>query len=608
MTRSLERDPTTGDLWIRFGFDAQLLTVVRSLPGRRWQPSTRRWVVPAQFLTEAAARLLPLGFQASEAVNECLERSRSSSASDSHRAGPPNDGAAVRSGVSPLDAPTAGARPDASRPEPADSLFPASAPSRDVAPRPLDAPAESPTLRVSELNQRVRSVLAASFSRSVWVTGEVVGFDRNAHKRHLYFQIAEKAEGDDRPVAVVNAVLFEGKRQEIFGRLQRSDPPLELRDGVRIRVRVGVDLFVPRGSYQVIIEDIDPEFTHGDIARRRERILAELGRRGIADRNRSLELPVLPFRVGLITSRESDAYNDFVHELERSGFAFVVSVHDSHVQGDRLEADVLRALDWFRARADQFDVLVIVRGGGARTELMAFDSLPLGVAVATHPLKVLVGIGHQRDAGVLDAIARSEKTPTAVAQCLVASAEREVRRLDEAIRRLPAAATATLSRLGDRFEQVTHRFARGLESRLERAHRQIDQTAERLSHGARRAIAYHGARLERSEAILPRVATSTIAAERARLDAAVGRVIPRALARLERDADRLEALRVRAEGCDPRRRWAQGYVWLRGADGALIRSVEQAPEGAEVSVELPDGALELEVRHRRRRSGPADLA
>lgn len=601
MTRSLERDPTTGDLWIRFGFDAQLLTVVRSLPGRRWQPSTRRWVVPAQFLTEAAARLLPLGFHASDAVNECLERSRPGGVTSD---GAPNERVTARPLVRPSDASSSGASPAPARPEDAGPLFSTSGP----APRPIDAPSESPTLSVSELNQRVRSVLAASFSRSLWVTGEVVGFDRNAHKRHLYFQIAEKAEGDDRPVAVVNAVLFEGKRQEIFGRLQRSDPPLELRDGVRIRVRVGVDLFVPRGSYQVIIEDIDPEFTHGDIARRRERILAELGRRGIADRNRALELPVLPFRVGLITSRESDAYNDFVHELARSGFAFVVSVHDSHVQGDRLESDVLRALDWFRARADQFDVLAIVRGGGARTELMAFDSLPLGVAVATHPLKILVGIGHQRDAGVLDAIAHSEKTPTAVAQCLVASAEREVRRLDEAVRRLPAAAAATLSRLGDRFDQVTRRFARGLESRLERAHRQIDQTADRLSHGARRAIAFHGARLERSEAILPRVATATIAAERARLDAAVRRVVPRALARLERDADRLDAVRVRVESCDPRRRWAQGYVWLRDPDGALIRSVEQAPEGTEVSVELPDGSLELEVRRRHRRSGPADLA
>lgn len=589
MSRSLDRDPATGDLWIRFGFDAQLLAVVRGLPGRRWQPSTRRWVVPARYLPEAAARLVPLGFQLTPAVSECLAE-LSVGGSDS--------GESTRSAV-PAPAVPAPAVPAPREGEMAASAGPSLA-SRSTDLRRSEPQAPS-GLTVSELNQRVRSILLRSFSSAVWLVGEVVGFDRNVHKRHVYFQIVEKTAGDDRPAAVVNAVLFDGKRQEVLALLAKSDPPLAIQDGIRIRVRVKLDLYVPRGSYQVIVEELDPEFTQGEIARRRERILAELGRLGLVDRNRAVPLPVPALRVGLITSRESDAYNDFIHELSRSGYPFQVVVHDAHVQGDRLEGDLLAALRWFEQKSSDFDVIAIVRGGGARTELMAFDSLAIGKAVAEHPLKVLIGIGHQRDSGVLDAIAHAEKTPTAVAQYLVLAVEHEERRVVDAGSILGPAANARLVHAWQRFDQASRRLARGLEIHLERAQRRVDRLAERLSRAARARLQVHQSRLDRADAILPRVGVTALAQRRVRLETAAARIVPVARGRLERLHERLELLSSRVAAADPRRRLALGYVWLRDSEGRLVRSVDQAPEGSQLTVELADGRLDLEVRTRRRR-------
>src|SRR5262249_3678400 len=144
-----------------------------------------------------------------------------------------------------------------------------------------------------------------------------------------------------------------------------------------------------------------------------------LTERGLVGRNTSLPFPDLPLRVGLVTSLGSDAFNDVLRTLQESGFAFDVTAHGARVQGRLTEPSVLNALDWVRKRAESFDVVLICRGGGSRTDLSWFDSEQLGAAVATFPVPVVVGIGHEQDLSVLDFVGFRRKTPTAAAAYLV---------------------------------------------------------------------------------------------------------------------------------------------------------------------------------------------
>src|SRR5690606_32177216 len=141
-----------------------------------------------------------------------------------------------------------------------------------------------------------------------------------------------------------------------------------------------VELYVPWGSYRFLIEELDVGYTLGEAARRREEIRRRLAEEGLLDRNRALPFPALPLRVGLVTSRGSDAYNDVLSTFKESGFAFRVVADGVRVQGRQTEPSVLNALDWFRAHAAELDVLLICRGGGSRTDLAWFDSEPIARA------------------------------------------------------------------------------------------------------------------------------------------------------------------------------------------------------------------------------------
>jgi len=270
-------------------------------------------------------------------------------------------------------------------------------------------------LTVSQLNLQVREAVLKAFPVPLWVVGEVSGFNRNAHKKWVGFQLVERNSAGE-IVAQVEAVLSPDDRQSLEAKLQREGAPFRLEDEIQVRLLVTVDLRADWGRYQVAVRDIDVAYTLGEVARRREEILRKLTAEGVIERNRSLPLPDLPLRVGVVTSLGSDAYHDVLRTFRESGYAFAVTVHGARVQGPSTEASVLNALDWFRDRAGEFDLVLICRGGGSRTDLAWFDSEALGRAVALFPLPVVVGIGHEEDRCVLDEVGWRQKTPTAAAQ------------------------------------------------------------------------------------------------------------------------------------------------------------------------------------------------
>lgn len=250
------------------------------------------------------------------------------------------------------------------------------------------------------------------------MVGEIQRY-RPSAAGHQYFDLVEKGEGAarDQVVGALSAVIWKGEFLRLRQVLQRAGESLA--DGLRIRCRVSVDFYPPGGRLQVQIREIDPTFTLGDLAQRRQETLQALMASGLFDRNRSLELPPLPMSIALVTSNGSAAYHDFLATLRESGYGFRILAVHSAVQGAEAERSLPSALAL--AAGTDCDCVVLIRGGGAKSDLAVFDSQRVAEAIARSVKPVWTGLGHEIDESVADLVAhRSFKTPTKVAEELVA--------------------------------------------------------------------------------------------------------------------------------------------------------------------------------------------
>lgn len=544
MTGSVELDPDGQHLLIRFPYREDLVAMVKELPGRRWDPKGKFWRVPAAHVEQVFAACSRHLFEFAPEVPSLLAGT-----------------------LQPAAAPPA-RRP--ARP----GTAPGAVVARSAAGPTDDAAGDQPqTLTVSQLNAMVRDGLRRAFPDAFWVQGEIVDFDKGAGRQHRFFQLIEKARGEARPAAAVEMALFAGTADRLLPALAAGEPPLTLRDGLEVRVLVKVDLYVASGRFQLVVQDIDPTFTLGKLALTREQILRELAQKGLADRNRSRGFPVPSLRIGALTSPDADGWTDFVRHLQESPVGFDVTLFPIRVQGVELKPTLLAGLRWFEANADAFDVLCIVRGGGSRSDLAWFDDRDIALAVAGHPLKVVVGIGHQRDQSVLDAIAHSEKTPTAVAELLVRGAEQARTDLHERAARLRAL-------VAERLDTARDHLLGGARDLQLAIRRRLAVAGGRLAAAGRDLRSATRLRLQHERATLGRTATATChAAERRHVAAR---------ANLEQAATRLRLL-------DPRTVIARGFTIVRDAAGRVLPGADRLQVQTTVQVQFRDGRAAMRV-------------
>jgi len=384
---------------------------------------------------------------------------------------------------------------------------------------------------------------------------------------------------------------------------------------VTVRVRARVELYVPWGSYRVRIEDLDVRYTMGEAARRREEIVRRLAEQGLVGLNSALPLPALPLRVGLITSLHSDAYNDVLRTLQESRFAFRVLVHGARVQGHATEPSMLNAVDRLRARAGELDVVLICRGGGSRTDLAWLDSEALARAVARFPLPVIVGIGHEQDHSVLDAVGRRAKTPSAAAALLVETVRQGLESLEQAGRGIVSRAAERVRAADRRGAELARRVVVSTRGLLQSATVGAAQRRARTARSARAILLSTRRRLDQRTGDVPRVATSLLRRERSAIEAvrrgliqggrrdvtaarrgllesvvALNTAPVRVLAReSERGLGRSRRLHL----VDPQRVIERGYAVVRAQDGRVVTEPDIAPAGTPLCAELRGGSLRL---------------
>jgi exodeoxyribonuclease VII large subunit len=329
----------------------------------------------------------------------------------------------------------------------------------------------APTLSVRALTETVRDVLHATFPAEVWVEGEITSLSRPSNG-HVYFTIVEPGEAGAPPVASLPVVLFDGDRRRVNATL-KATTAVRMTDGVWVRIRGRVTLWPPSGRLQLRMTAIDPEHTVGKLALEREALLATLRDEALLDVNAARLLPVLPERIGLVTSAGTAAYADVLGELAAAAAGAKVLVADVTVQGPGAAADIARAVDVL-AQAGA-ELVMVVRGGGARTDLVPFDDERVARAIAAATVPVLTGIGHDIDTTVADAVAhRAFKTPTACAAFVAGRADQEALRLAGAVDALATSVPHRLAARGRELDRTLATVGRLASSRVIGAQRRVD--------------------------------------------------------------------------------------------------------------------------------------
>ncbi len=276
------------------------------------------------------------------------------------------------------------------------------------------------SISLSELTNRIQETLKINFDTAVWIRAEISELREN-YNGHCYLELIEKENNTDVLLAKTKATIWSSTYKMLKPYFESSTGQ-NLRSGLSVLVAVSVEFHGVYG-FSLNIRDIDPTFTIGEMAARRLKIIRQLEEDGIADMNKQLPFPRLPQRLAVISSATAAGYGDFCDQLrnDSSRFVFYTKLFQATMQGDQAESSIIAALEKIYDHADLFDVVVIIRGGGATTDLACFDSYNLALNCAQFPLPVIAGIGHQRDVSILDMVAHtSVKTPTAAAELLIA--------------------------------------------------------------------------------------------------------------------------------------------------------------------------------------------
>ena len=380
----------------------------------------------------------------------------------------------------------------------------------------MDRSPDKQALSLVELNQRIRMTLEQAFPDTYWVRAEMSDVRENGASGHCYLEFIEKDTRSGQLLAKVRGAIW-AKTFRLLKPYFEMETGQRFVSGLKVLVRVTVDFHELYGLSLTVV-DIDPAYTLGDMARKRLEIIRQLQEEGVFELNKELPLPLLPRRIALISSPTAAGYEDFVNQLthNRAGYPFYVKLFPALMQGERTEESVIAALDRIYAHQELFDVVALLRGGGATSDLNSFDSYLLAANCAQFPLPILTGIGHERDDTVVDLVAHTRlKTPTAVAEFLIARMDQAAQTVEELQQTMTQSASVRLLQEKQRLQSYATRFPALVGQRMERNRTLLHQLGAKLPTMAQGFVERKRAMVDRL-AMQLRNATTTHLAEKQR--------------------------------------------------------------------------------------------
>ena len=355
---------------------------------------------------------------------------------------------------------------------------------------------EEQALSLYELNGLVKRSIRSCLPDTYWVQAELSDV-RSNYSGHCYLEFVQKDARGNNLIAKARGTIWSNVYKMLKPYFEQETGQAFVA-GIKVLVQVSVDFYELYG-YSLTVLDIDPTYTVGDLERKRREILRQLEEEGVIDLNKELEMPMLPQRVAVISSATAAGYGDFCNQLMNNprGYGFHTELFPAIMQGERVEASIIAALDTIYNRMDEFDVVVIIRGGGATSDLSGFDTYELAANCAQFPLPIITGIGHERDDTVIDRIAHTRvKTPTAAAEYLIARMDKCADALDEMSARLMESVRRLLLWEHQRMERLRQRIPSAVYKRIADAKYGLLSAQRDLQMASRQFLSVKKHRLE----------------------------------------------------------------------------------------------------------------
>lgn len=435
---------------------------------------------------------------------------------------------------------------------------------------------EKHILTLSELNSLIKDSIEITLPDAFWVKAELASVHES--RGHCYMELIEKEEQTTlRGGGVIAAQARACCWQNTWMRLSpkfRSTTGEPLRAGMSVLLLVKANFHIAYG-FSWIVLDIDPTFTMGDMARRRQEIIKQLKKEGVYDLNKQLHLSSFAKRIAVISSATAAGYGDFCNQLHDNeyGFTFETRLFPAVMQGQQVEPSIIQALEEVYENLSLFDAVVIIRGGGSTTDLSGFDTLALAENVANFPLPVITGIGHDRDQSIIDLVAcHSMKTPTAVAAFLIDNLADTLEKINEYTRHMTNAIKRHVETNKLRLSKLEQYLSSAFAIRKEREYSKIDNLLSRMASSINRRLLTESKRIDVLTLHLPMALNSI----------------------QQRERHRLEMLEQRTSALDPINILRRGYSIALYKDKA-VTDATQLKSGDEISLIFAKGKKNVKV-------------
>ncbi len=342
-------------------------------------------------------------------------------------------------------------------------------------------------IRLVELNSFVKKLIADN-TQPQWITAEISEVNEH-YSGHCYLELIEKDDADEHIIAKAKAVIWSFTYRMIKPYFETTTHE-RLMAGMKVLVKVEVSFHEAYG-YSLVIKDIDPQYTLGDMARKRALIIQQLYAEGVMDLNKEIDLPLLVQRIAVISSPGAAGYTDFCNQLHGNAFGFVFyhRLFAAVMQGTETEASIINALEAVYEHKELFDVVVIIRGGGATSDLSWFDNYNIAYHCTQFPLPILSGIGHDKDVSVVDMVAHTSlKTPTAVAQFLVDCMQQTESNLHTVKEEIINYTEQALESWQQRLQLVTLQLPNAVKRKVEQAYYTLTSSIQHLQHRSKQNL------------------------------------------------------------------------------------------------------------------------
>ncbi|MDA8325460.1 MAG: exodeoxyribonuclease VII large subunit [Nitrospiraceae bacterium] len=409
--------------------------------------------------------------------------------------------------------------------------------------------AESQIFTLSELNFSIKAALGDSFPDAYWVSAEIAE-SRCDQKGHCYFNLIEK--DDDKTVAQIRANCWSYEYRKISQKFEKATGE-HLKAGLKVLFFAAINFHEVYGL-SLLIRDIDPSYSLGEMARKKREVIERLQKEGLIECNKGLKLPLVPQRIAVVSAPGAAGYGDFLSHLGNNpfGYSFNIQLFPAIMQGQEAEKSIVAALIEIEKRMGSLDAVVIVRGGGSQVELNCYDGYELAAAIARLPLPVFTGIGHERDDTVADIVAHTRmKTPTAVADFLISG----------------------LKAFEDLILETQRKLGRLCEKALKDENHNLNTLIQRFNYAVK----------------------TSFRQQKSQLDSTINALKIRASHLLRSVNDRLTIYEKTVKHLDPINVLKRGYS-VAFLDGKVLKSVADVEAGASINIRLQDGTVKGKVQ------------